>query len=340
MTVVTSPPEPRRQIITGDALTELRQLPPDSIDMVLTSPPYFRLRDYQADGQIGLEPVVTDWVTEIGQVADELARVLTPTGSLWLNLGDTYATQVSQGAQPKSLLLAPERAAITLVERGWTLRNKIVWAKSNPMPTSVRDRLACTYELIYVFTRSRRAYFDLDAIRLPHRSQPGRTLQPRERPARERWRGPNSDGIAGLDILKASSRVGHPLGKNPGDVWTFATSGYRGSHRATFPLPLVARAILAGCPERRCVVCRLPWRRPVIRALGGAAVRGTIGPTCDCDAPSEPGIVLDPFFGVGTTAAAAEHLGRDWLGIELSPAFAAEAEQRIAAARGSPRTAA
>lgn len=331
---------PRQSIIVGDALTELRHLPSGSVDMVLTSPPYFRLRDYQVRGQIGLEPAVTDWVREIGQVADELARVLTVSGSLWLNLGDTYATLPTQGAQPKSLLMAPERVALALVERGWRLRNKIVWAKSNPMPTSVRDRLACTYELIYVFTRSAQAFFDLDAIRQPHRSQPPKRHRPQVRRGREDWRGPNSDGIGGLDVMKAIGVVGHPLGKNPGDIWTFATSGYRGNHRATFPLPLATRALLAGCPERRCIVCRQPWRRPVLRALGGTAVRGAIGPTCECAAAAEPGLVLDPFFGVGSTAIAAEQLGRDWIGIELSPTFAAEANQRIAATLASPRAAA
>ena len=148
----------------------------------------------------------------------------------------------------------------------------------------------------------------------------------------------NGDTATGLDVLKREGRVGHPLGKNPGDVWTLATSSFRGAHHATYPLSLATRTIRAGCPEARCTDCRLPWRRAVIRALGGTATRAALAPTCACTAPSEPGLVLDPFIGSGTTAVAAETLGRDWLGIELNPDFAALAEQRIAAARAKRRT--
>lgn len=327
---------PRRTVLVGDALHELRRLPSASVDMVFTSPPYFRLRDYQVAGQFGLEDSVSAWVEQLRAVASELSRVMTPTGSLWLNLGDSYATDRAQGALPKSLLLAPERLALSLLDDGWRLRNKIVWAKTNPMPSPVRDRLACTYEPIFLFTRSPRAFFDLDIIRQPHRS---RTTHRSRRPLPDRpapWRGPNSDGTRGLAALKARGQVGHPLGKNPGDVWSFATSNYRGSHHATFPVPLVVRAIQAGSPPQRCSRCREPWRRTPYRRIGATALRGNPGPSCDCLAPGEPGVVLDPFFGVGSMAIAAEQVGRDWLGIELNPQFAAEAEQRIAAARASP----
>ncbi len=122
----------RQQIIVGDAYEQLCRLPSESIDMVLTSPPYFLLRDYQVRGQLGLEPQVDEWVTNLRAVAQELHRVLLPTGSLWLNLGDTYATHPRQGAARKSLLLGPERLALALVADGWLLRNKIVWAKRQP----------------------------------------------------------------------------------------------------------------------------------------------------------------------------------------------------------------
>jgi DNA modification methylase len=323
----------RDQIFTGDALEWLRTLPDQSVDMILTSPPYFRLRNYQHDNQIGLEPHVDDWVEQLVAVLDEAKRVLVPTGTLWLNLGDTYATHPSQGAPRKSLLMAPERLALRLQTSGWIIRNKIVWAKPNPMPISVTDRLACTYEVVFVLATQPRYFFDLDAIRVPHRSRIGRPYMAR-RPE-EGWRGPNSDTATGLDALKASGRVGHPLGKNPGDVWTIATSSFRGAHHATFPLNLATRAIQAGCPEARCRRCRLPWRRRLIRRLGGIATRAALAPTCQCHAPSEPGLVLDPFIGSGTTAVAAEDLGRDWLGIELNPEFAAMTERRIAEARGA-----
>jgi DNA modification methylase len=305
--------------------------------MVLTSPPYFLLRDYQVSGQLGLESHVDEWVTNLRTVARELHRVLVPTGSLWLNLGDTYATHPRQGAPRKSLLLGPERLALALVADGWVLRNKIVWAKSNPMPSSVRDRLTCTWEALYVFTKNPCYFFDLDAIRVPHTTKHRGRLRPDfQRRPREAWRGPNGDDASGLDVLKARGIIGHPLGKNPGDVWTLASSNYRGAHHATFPLTLTRRAILAGSPEAHCTRCRAPWQRRLLRPIGGTAVRGALGSACECQAASEPAVVLDPFFGAGTTAVAAEQLGRDWLGIELNLDFAELAQQRIQDTRAGP----
>lgn len=328
----------RNQVLVGDALTELRRLPASSVDMVLTSPPYFRLRDYQIAGQLGLEAHVDAWVSNLQAVAREVQRCLVPTGSFWLNVADTYATHPSQGAGRKSLVLGPERLALALLADGWLLRNKIIWQKPNPMPSSVRDRLTCGWEAIYVFVRQPTYFFNLDAIRQPHTSQHHGKLRPDHvRPtAREAWRGPNGDDASGLDLMKARGIIGHPLGKNPGDVWRLASSNYRGAHHATFPLALAERAILAGCPEARCAACQLPQRRQLIRAVGGTALRGALGPSCDCSAPSEPGLVLDPLFGAGTTAVAAERLQRDWLGIELNPDFAALATRRIQDARAGP----
>ena len=326
-----------QRIIVGDACRELQRLPDASVDMVLTSPPYYLLRDYQIAGQLGLESHVDEWVKSLHAVIRELHRVLLPSGSLWLNLADTYATHPRQGALRKSLLLGPERLALALIADGWLLRNKIVWAKSNPMPSSVRDRLTCTWEALYLFTKQPRYFFDLDAIRTPHTtSHHGRLRPDFERPPREAWRGPNGDDASGLDLLKARGIIGHPLGKNPGDVWTLASSNYRGAHHATFPLTLARRAIQAGSPEGRCVRCRAPWRRRLMRSIGGTAVRGALGPTCDCQSGSEPAVVLDPFFGAGTTAVAAEQLGRDWLGIELNPDFAELAKRRIQDTRAGP----
>jgi site-specific DNA-methyltransferase (adenine-specific) len=321
---------PRNRIDVGDALKKLHALPDASIDCVVTSPPYFRLRDYGADGQIGLERDVDQWVEQLARISEQVRRVLVPTGTFWLNVGDTYSSHSSQGAERKSLLMAPERLALRLQRSGWIIRNKIVWAKPNPVPSSIPDRLNCTYEVIYVLTTQPNYFFDLDAIRQPHRSAPtsGRK-ETKPGAARETWRGPNGMAATGLHALKARGRVGHPLGKNPGDVWTIAPGGYRGAHHAIFPLALAERMIAAGCPEVRCTRCRLPWKRRVIRALGGTATRAALAPTCTCNRASEPGLVLDPFMGSGTTALAAEKLGRDWLGIELNPDFAAAARDRI-----------
>lgn len=327
---------PRNEVLIGDATEQLRRLPSASVDMVLTSPPYFRLRDYAVAGQIGSEQAVDEWVERLTRVAVEVGRVLVPTGSFWLNVGDTYATYTRQGADRKSLLLGPERLALRLLADGWRLRNKVVWQKANPMPTSVPDRLACTWEALYVFVRQPRYYFDLNAIRVPHTSRPSKRHRVTARvKRRESWRGPNAASASGLATIKADGRVGHPLGKNPGDVWRIASSNYRGGHRATFPVALAERAIRAGCPRLRCVVCREPYRQPVTR-LGGLALRGDLAPTCSCDAANEPGIVLDPFIGAGTTGVAAQQLGRDWLGIELNSDYAAQAVDRIASPKPPP----
>lgn len=153
------------------------------------------------------------------------------------------------------------------------------------------------------------------------------------------WRVTSSSN-SGLDALNAEGRVGHPLGKNPGDVWQLSTASYRGPHHAVFPEALAERPILAGCPEKRCRRCQAPWRRETIRKLGHLAVRGDLQPSCRCQSASEPGLVLDPFIGSGTTALVAQRLGRNWLGIEINPTFARLAEKRITAAHERKRRAA
>lgn len=331
---------PRNQILLGDALTRLQRLADASIDCIVTSPPYFRLRDYGTTGQLGLEGHVDDWVDGLRQVLGECARVLVPTGTLWLNLGDTYATHPREGAPRKSLAMAPERLALALLADGWIVRNKIVWAKTNTIPTSVRDRLATKHEVIYLLTRSPRYYFDLDSIREPHTSRPpkrppGRSARSRAtRPPgrtdsrRPAWLGPNGDGDLGLAAMHAAGIVGHPLGKNPGDVWRLPVSRYRGAHFATYPETLTERILRAGCPRMRCNTCHQPWTRTLVRR-GSYATRRAPRPTCSCGAQAEPGLVLDPFLGSGTTAVVARRLGLDWLGIELNPDYVALAEQRI-----------
>lgn len=326
---------PLNRIHVGDARAVLRKLPSGYVDCVVTSPPYFRLRNYQHAQQLGLEQHVDDWVMNLRLVLSDVARVLTTTGTVWLNLGDGYSTG-KEGAPRKSLLLGPERLALALTRDGWLIRNKVIWAKRTPMPSAVPDRLTCSWEVVYLLTRSPNYSFDLDAIRQPHTSS--------KKPSSKRgWSVPTAWRVtatsnSGLDELNAEGRVGHPLGKNPGDVWHLSTASYRGAHHAVFPLALAERPILAS-PEKRCARCRQPWERQRYRQLGHLAVRGELRPTCACKAPSEPGVVLDPFIGSGTTAIAAERHGRDWIGIELNPGFARLAQERIAAARAGPGTA-
>lgn len=337
-----SPSLPRNQVILGDALEQLRRLPDQSVDMVLTSPPYFRLRDYAVAGQLGTEHHVDDWVHGLLPITRELRRILLPSGTFWFNLGDTYSTHSRQGAARKSLLLGPERLTVAMAADGWVLRNKIVWAKTNTRPTSVKDRLSASWEPLYLFARSSRpgqtTFFDLDAVRVPHKTRPPVTPPRNASSGMELWRGPNADNAGGLAAMRQAGRVGHILGKNPGDVWSLASSSFRGGHHATFPINLAARAIAAGCPEARCTTCRNPYRR-IVQAVGSTATRSALTPSCQCESSSEPGIVLDPFMGAGSTAVAAEQLHRDWLGVELNPAFAAMADQRIRSARPTKHTA-
>src|SRR2546430_261446 len=135
---------PRNTILVGDAVTRLRDLAPSSVDTVVTSPPYYMLRNYGIPGQLGMEPTVHGWVTNLRDVFREVARVLVPTGSLFLNLGDSFSRHPKYGAPNKSLLLAPERLLLALAQDGWIVRNKLVWAKTNPLPSSVTDRLSLT----------------------------------------------------------------------------------------------------------------------------------------------------------------------------------------------------
>ncbi len=337
-------PLPRNTVLIGDVRARLAELPDASIDTIITSPPYVALRNYGVDGQIGKTPDTQAWINDLRAVGRELARVLKPSGSWWLNLGDSYSRHPKSGAPPKSLLLAPEQLALALIADGWTIRNKVIWAKPNPMPTSVRDRLATTWEVVYLLVRTRRYHFDLDAIRIPHRTPSRhRSETPRLRDTRvsappPEWAGPLAGNNSGLERLKAQGISGHPAGKNPGDVWTLGTATFRSEHHAVFPTTLVRTPLLATCPERTCARCGKPWQRDPTRArtLGHLALLGELRPSCRCRAATTPGVVLDPFFGSGTVGVVAQAHARDWIGIELNPKFARLAEQRIATAQNAP----
>jgi DNA modification methylase len=311
-------------VLVGDALDQLRTLPTASIDLVLTSPPWFALRNYDVEGQIGLEESVDEWVNRLRVVMIEIRRVLVPTGSVWLDLGDTYSRHSRSGAPAKSLLLSPERLALAMLEDGWILRNKQIWWKTNPMPDAVQDRLTNTYDIVFHFTKKAQYFYDLDAIRIPH--------------------------------------DGNLVGKNPGDVIRLPAANYRGAHFATFPEQLVERPILASCPLRVCTKCGLPWtrgrvesiilgnRKPAsqpdrfVRRYSGSWITlrqpGPLLPGCACNASTRPGLVLDPFFGTGTVGAVAQRLGRDWLGIEINPEYAELAWRRIGRSRSDAEVAA
>jgi site-specific DNA-methyltransferase (adenine-specific) len=324
------PALPRNKVLVGDTRQLLQTLPADSVDCIITSPPYFGLRDYGHQAQLGLESDVTAWVTNLRDVCHQLARVLKPTGTLWLNVGDGYSAHPREGTKTKGLLLGPQRLAIALSEDGWIVRNQVIWHKPNGMPHSVGDRLSNCYETVFLLAKSQRYFFDLDAIRTASRSS---NHTPTVRAAGY----PPTHALPSRGHMNRNSGLGeqraHPLGKNPGDVWSVATAGYRGGHFATFPIRLIERPLLAGCPERVCTACGQPWGRRPHEPSQALPRLGEVVPSCRCDADPAPGVVLDPFFGSGTIALAAERHGRDWIGVELNPDYAALAEERLASWR-------
>ena len=307
-------PPLRNKIHCAAALNFCRSLPSESVDLVYSSPPYFRLRDYQVEGQLGMELTPGDYIARLLEICLEFQRVLKPNGSLFLNLGDTYASSKCRPAAKvrprngrtrptapvacKSLMGIPWRFALRMTdEHGWILRNEIIWAKPNPKPNSVFDRFNNAHESIFFFTRSEKAFFDLDAIREPYNPE---TVARVERAMRQT---PNvasgkrdSSGLAEspkailLNMVRRWS-TGHAKGKIPLDVWSVPTASFNGDHFAVGPEALCVKPILACCPPG--------------------------------------GTVLDPFAGTGTTALVAARLGRDFLACELNPRYAEAANRRL-----------
>ncbi len=317
---------PRNAVLCGDALEVLQGFAPGSVDSVITSPPYFRARRYDAGrGELGAENHVDEWVANLLAVSRELARVLVPTGSYWLNVGDLYSCHRRLGAPPKSLLLGPERLVRGLLAEGWIVRNRVAWIKSAPLPSPVLDRLTNTWEYVFHLVRQRDYFYDLDAIRVPLKSKPKRTST---RPL-DHALGTLAAPRIGLARMALEGRSGHPLGKNPGDAWTLSTGRAIEGHVATFPEALVRRPVLATAPKHVCTLCGRAWRRSKRRVqyLAGKPQPRALAP-CGCMAPTRPGLVLDPFAGSGTTLKVARELGRDALGIELKPEFAVLARSR------------
>jgi len=287
----------QNSILTGDCLSELRQLPAESIHMCMTSPPYWNLRDYDHDDQLGLEDTPEEYVENIAAVMDEVQRVLRPDGSLWLNLGDTY--------DEKDLQQIPARVALELQQRGWVLRNRVTWAKPNPMPQSVKDRLNDTTEAIFHFVKNRDYWYHLDSIREPHAKSTKERMGKGYRNASEenkrtkddspgghhRGGGVHSPGVAYDDLLNDN-------GKNPGDVFNISVRPFPDAHFAVYPPELCEKPTKATCPPE--------------------------------------GVVLDPFAGAGTTLLKAKELGRKFVGIELNPEYADMARARVGLTPNDP----
>lgn len=298
----------RVRLLTGDARRVLPTLAAGSADCVVTSPPYYGLRDYRACGQVGLEAQPQDYVEVLTEVFRQVHRVLRDTGTLWLNLGDSYARPGMRGGlRQKNLLGMPWRVALALQQDGWILRNAVVWAKTNPVPSSVRDRLTCTYEHVFLLTKQPDYHFDLDAVRVPATG----TAPPNARAVRDR-RGSTAKyanvgrsfprGAPGAAIRPTGRRHerSHPLGKNPGDVWPISTRPLHQAHFAAFPIDIPRRAIAAGCPQG--------------------------------------GHVLDPFSGAATTGLAALESGRTYTGIDVNAEYHRLAIDRLGLAEATVPT--
>ena len=368
------------QIICGDALETLKLLPDSSIDEVVTSPPYWGLRDYQVDGQLGLEQTFDEYIFKLCNIFDEVKRVLKPTGTLFVNLGDTYggsgngswnAPVEKRGKQyrktinidqeylapprkssqnlAKSLCLIPFRFAIEMQNRGWIIRNVIIWHKPNAMPQSVKDRFTVDFEYIFFFVKSKRYYFEQQFESLVYFDKRGNQ--------RIEYNGKLSkakkNNIKGIQTAYMGQN--QELGKNKRCVWSIPTKPFDEAHFATYPEDLVKPMILAGCPEYVCTKCGKPREKIYARELVKSgkpsdrkvAIINNVSDTscfrtndeytfvengytdCGCNAEFTKGIVLDPFGGAMTTAVVAKKLNRNWIMIEINPEYIEIGKKRL-----------
>ena len=312
------------EVLLGDALEQLRTLEAESVYTCVTSPPYFNLRDYGTLEQIGTEATPEEYVCRLTQVFREVWRILRPDGTLWLNIGDSYASKTGRytpceadknvcgklsrgtpkGYKHKDLIGVPWMLAFALRADGWYLRQDIIWEKTNPMPESVKDRCTKSFEYIFLLTKRDKYYFDQAAIREPRISC---KHDARQVAGSKGAFGPKQSGLRGSGNLRkkyrptpGAARLGGNIPysgeselRNKRDVWHVATRGCRGDHFAVFPEQLIEPCILAGCPEG--------------------------------------GTVLDPFTGSGTTGAVAKRLRRNFIGVEINPEYRKMAQDRICA---------
>ena len=312
-------------IYQGDCLEILPTLDAESVQCCVTSPPYYGLRDYGVNGQIGLEDTPEAYVAKLVDVFQEVKRVLRDDGVLWLNLGDSYANnsngsnpsptsclgsgpngaskyrddctyatkRVPAGLKPKDLCGIPLREDFALQADGWYLRQDIIWAKPNPMPESVKDRCTKSHEYIFLLTKSARYFYDASAIREP--AQYGEQHANKATSWGTNRKHPNKANVADYAFI-GDNHTCHKsddgtFERNRRSVWTIATKPYKEAHFATFPEEIPRTCILAGSKK---------------------------GDT-----------ILDPFSGAGTTGVVAEKLGRKYIGIELNPQYTKLAEDRI-----------
>ena len=297
-------------IHVGDNLFHLTNIPDNSVDMCVTSPPYYNLRDYKNSGQIGAENTVKDFVENLCKVFDEIHRILKPTGSCWVNIGDTY--------DKKRLLQVPSRFEIAMCDRGWHLRNEVIWSKPNPQPISSKDRFWGNHEKFFWFVKDvKKYYFNRDAILVPQAEISIRRMFSKNNMSKRKdFNASDKEGFA----ISSNSQDKHyarmreemgidkefnyeeliKSGKCPTrpefDTWNVPSVTYKGAHFAVYPPELIEKPILSCCPEQ--------------------------------------GIVIDPFMGSGTTGEVAKLNNRRYIGLELNPEYAILANERISKVGG------
>lgn len=297
------------RILQGDVMQTLKKLDDKSVNCVMTSPPYWALRDYGDSRQIGLEEDFQDYIKNLCDVFDEVKRVLTDDGTCWVNLGDTYggsgmgswktegsptgkqvytipygknmSARLHATKYAKSLLMIPERFAIEMINRGWILRNKIIWHKNNVMPSSASDRFTVDFEDIFFFVKSRKYYFkqQFEEAICKHDSRAGLN-RIHYKGKREGQSGTGQENFVSIKDIR-----------NKRTTWTINPKPFKDSHFAVFPLKLVETPLDAGCPV--------------------------------------DGVVLDPFMGSGTTGVVALKQGKSFIGCELNPEYIEIAKKRI-----------
>ena len=293
------------KILHGDCKEKLQSLCSNSINTCITSPPYWGLRDYGVDGQLGLEETPEEFVDNLVQVFREVKRVLRDDGTVWLNLGDSYASRgkVGQkdtqkyggiskmehlhsgsvkGLPSKNLVGIPWRVAFALQADGWYLRQDIIWHKPNPMPESVADRCTKAHEYIFLLSKNAKYYYDNEAIKEDAKFPEGPNKSDKIR---------KGVGKHGMDTRSGLHKVGSNPKRNKRSVWTVNTKPFKDAHFATFPFDLITPCVLAGCP-----------------------IDGT---------------VLDPFGGSGTTAVVANAHNRNAVLIELNAEYIEIARERL-----------
>ncbi len=277
----------------GDCRETLKELPDKIVNTVITSPPYYGLRNYREDKQLGLEETPEEYVSNLADIFDEVWRVLRDDGTVWLNLGDSYSGSgkgiagnickthdqqnmdgihskiVPEGLKPKDLIGVPWRVAFELQKRGWYLRQDIIWSKGACMPESVKDRCTKSHEYIFLLSKNKNYYYDNESIKVPVKDDWG---------TRDRTDGKYHNDGTGLTPHSGLEKSYETANKR--SVWTVNPKPYKDAHFATFPPDLIEPCVLAGCPKG--------------------------------------GVVLDPFMGSGTTGLVAQELGRQWIGCELN----------------------